>query len=67
MGAWYDKKTAVEVVNSRLWQQLKVEKNLSIKDNFEVYSIILVHFNLRREDNLSIMANFEIPSIMLVH
>jgi WASH complex subunit strumpellin len=23
MGAWYDKKTSVEVVNSRLWQQLK--------------------------------------------
>jgi WASH complex subunit strumpellin len=23
MGAWYDKKTAVEVVNMRLWQQLK--------------------------------------------
>ncbi|CAI8048928.1 WASH complex subunit 5 [Geodia barretti] len=24
MGAWYDKKTSVEVVNSRLWLQLKV-------------------------------------------
>ena len=24
MGAWYDKRTAVEVVNMRLWQQLKV-------------------------------------------
>ena len=24
MGAWYDKRTATEVVNMRLWQQLKV-------------------------------------------
>ena len=24
MGAWYDKKTAMEVVNTRLWLQLKV-------------------------------------------
>ena len=24
MGAWYDKRTAVEVVNMRLWEQLKV-------------------------------------------
>ena len=40
MGAWYDKKTAVEVVNMRLWQQLKVhtlEPPLVLARHPEIY------------------------------